>query len=65
MHDAAHDRNHEAPGRLGLGRGEALERLLPLIYDELRRIAGSEMRLERKEHTWQGMGTKHNESAMG
>lgn len=38
-------------GRLRDGDEEALERLMPLVYDELRRIARQRMRGERREHT--------------
>jgi len=35
------------------GDQEALDRLMPLVYDELRRIAGRYMNRERSEHTLQ------------
>ena len=35
------------------GSDEALERLMPIVYDELRRIAGSYMRKEPADHTLQ------------
>jgi len=35
------------------GRKEALDRLLPLVYDELRRIAARQLRRERPDHTLQ------------
>lgn len=35
------------------GRPEALERLLPLVHGELRRLAASYMRRERADHTLQ------------
>ena len=35
------------------GNEEALQRLMPLVYDELRRLAGRYMRTERREHTLQ------------
>lgn len=35
------------------GDEKALEQLMPLVYPELRRIAGSYLRRERKEHTLQ------------
>lgn len=34
------------------GNSEALDELLPLVYDELRRIARRRMRGERAGHTW-------------
>lgn len=33
------------------GDSEALQHLLPLVYDECRRIAGRQLRRERREHT--------------
>ncbi len=33
------------------GDDDALERLLPLLYDELKRLAGARMRGERSDHT--------------
>jgi RNA polymerase sigma factor (TIGR02999 family) len=35
------------------GNQEALDRLMPMVYDELRRLAGRYMRSERSEHTLQ------------
>ena len=35
------------------GRQEAMEQLLPLVYEELRRLAGSYFRRERSDHTLQ------------
>jgi RNA polymerase sigma factor (TIGR02999 family) len=35
------------------GREGALERLLPLVYDQLRRLAARQMRRERPDHTLQ------------
>ena len=35
------------------GDQQALDRLMPLVYDELRRIAGRYMKRERSEHTLQ------------
>jgi RNA polymerase sigma factor (TIGR02999 family) len=37
----------------------AAERLLPLIYDELRRLAARKMAEERKDHTWQATALVH------
>jgi len=37
--------------RWSRGEHDALEELLPLVYGELRRIAGRQMRGERREHT--------------
>ncbi len=39
--------------RLNGGDASALERLLPLVYDELRRLARSYLRRERPDHTLQ------------
>jgi hypothetical protein len=35
------------------GNQAALERLLPLVYDELRRLAGYQLQRERRAHTLQ------------
>ena len=35
------------------GNREALDELLPLVYDELRRVAGNQLRSERANHTLQ------------
>jgi len=35
------------------GKQEALDRLMPVVYDELRRLASRYMRSERREHTLQ------------
>ena len=35
------------------GNEEALKQLMPVVYDELRRLAGRYMRSERREHTLQ------------
>jgi RNA polymerase sigma factor (TIGR02999 family) len=51
----AHDRG-EVTGLLAevaLGRSDALDRLMPLVYGELRRIARNQMRGERPGHTLQ------------
>jgi RNA polymerase sigma factor (TIGR02999 family) len=41
------------------GDGEAPERLLPLVYDELRRLARGYMRNERADHTLQATALVH------
>jgi RNA polymerase sigma factor (TIGR02999 family) len=41
------------------GRPEALDRLLPQIYDELRRLASSYLRRERPDHTLQATALVH------
>jgi len=44
---------------LKLGRKDALDRLLPLVYRELRRVAGRAMRDERRGHTLQPTALVH------
>jgi RNA polymerase sigma factor (TIGR02999 family) len=39
--------------RWGDGSGQALEELMPLVYEELKRLAGSYLRRERPDHTLQ------------
>ena len=41
------------------GDAEALERLLPLVYGELRRIASIQLRRERADHTLAPTGLVH------
>lgn len=41
------------------GDEEALEKLLPLVYGELRRLAGSYLRNERSDHTLQPTALVH------
>src|SRR5579864_9476544 len=41
------------------GQPEALERLTPLVYDELRRLARNYMRGERSSHTLQATAVVH------
>src|ERR1700677_2525767 len=41
------------------GHPEALERLTPLVYDELRRLARGYMRAERSSHTLQATAVVH------
>jgi RNA polymerase sigma factor (TIGR02999 family) len=41
------------------GHPQALERLTPLVYDELRRLARSYMRAERGSHTLQATAVVH------
>ena len=43
----------------GADRREALERLLPVVYGELRRLAGAQMRHERPDHTLQTTALVH------
>jgi RNA polymerase sigma-70 factor (ECF subfamily) len=44
---------------LGKGNQEAASKLVPLVYDELRRIAERHMRLERPDHTLQATALVH------
>jgi len=44
---------------LRLGRKDALDRLLPLVYRELRRIAGNQMRNECRGHSLQPTALVH------
>jgi RNA polymerase sigma-70 factor (ECF subfamily) len=46
-------------GELKLGRKGALEKLMPLVYRELRRVAGHCMRNERPGHTLQPTALVH------
>ena len=41
------------------GDPSAAEKLLPLVYDELKRLAGSYMRRERADHTLQATALVH------
>lgn len=41
------------------GDRNATAKLLPLVYDELRRLAGAQMARERKEHTLQATALVH------
>jgi RNA polymerase sigma factor (TIGR02999 family) len=41
------------------GDDHALDRLVPLVYDELRRMARGQIRHEREGHTLQGTGLVH------
>src|SRR6185436_4774022 len=45
--------------QMGAGRKDALDRLLPIIYKELRRLAGHYMRHERPGHTLQPTALVH------
>jgi RNA polymerase sigma-70 factor, ECF subfamily len=38
---------------------EAASKLIPLVYTELRRLAGSYMRQERRDHTLQATAVVH------
>jgi RNA polymerase sigma factor (TIGR02999 family) len=41
------------------GQGQALERLTPLVYDQLLRLARRQLRTERQGHTLQGTALVH------
>src|SRR5690606_18316107 len=41
------------------GDAEALDRLVPLVYDELRRIARAQLRRERPDHTLNATALVH------
>ena len=49
----------ELLAELKFGRKDALDRLIPLVYRELRRIAGNQMRDERVGHTLQPTALVH------
>ena len=46
-------------GQVRSGHQEAMEQLLPLVYDELRRLAGGYFRRERSDHTLQPTALVH------
>jgi RNA polymerase sigma factor (TIGR02999 family) len=46
-------------GQFRAGNQDVAEQLVPLIYDELRRIAGAQMRRERPGHTLQATAVVH------
>jgi RNA polymerase sigma-70 factor (ECF subfamily) len=46
-------------GRIARGDDAAASKLIPLVYDELRRLAGGYMRRERKDHTLQATALVH------
>lgn len=45
----------------GIGRGDrsAEDRLMPVLYEELRKLAARSMRRERRSHTWQTTDLVH------
>jgi len=45
--------------RLKSGDRDALDRLMPLVHDELRRLAAAHMRRERSDHTLQATALAH------
>lgn len=46
-------------GEIEAGEPQAAEKLLPLVYDELRKLAAKKMANERKDHTLQGTALVH------
>src|SRR6202035_1105765 len=46
-------------GEIGRGQKQAINDLLPLVYDELRRLARASFRRERGEHTLQPTALVH------
>jgi len=46
-------------GEMAQGKPEAAEQLIPLVYDELRRLASRYMRREREDHTLQTTALVH------
>jgi RNA polymerase sigma factor (TIGR02999 family) len=46
-------------GELSKGKPEAADRLIPVVYDELRRLASHYMRREREGHTLQATALVH------
>jgi RNA polymerase sigma-70 factor, ECF subfamily len=46
-------------GELAQGKSEAADHLIPVVYHELRRLAGRYMRRERKDHTLQTTALVH------
>jgi RNA polymerase sigma factor (TIGR02999 family) len=63
MNEAAPDRPFAEVtlllSRLKAGDRSALDRLMPLVHDELRRLAGAHMRRERADHTLQATALAH------
>jgi hypothetical protein len=59
---AAHDVSPDVTGLLvawGAGDQSALDRLIPLVHHELRRLARRQMRRERRAHTLQTTALVH------
>jgi len=46
-------------GQLRAGNQDVAGQIVPLVYDELRRIAGAQMRRERPDHTLQATAVVH------
>jgi len=49
----------ELVAELGRGDRRAADRLLPLLYEELRRLAERAMKQERRDHSWQTTDLVH------
>jgi DNA-directed RNA polymerase specialized sigma24 family protein len=45
--------------RWNLGDREAMDRLMPIVYDELRRLAAGYLKGERRDHTLQPTALVH------
>lgn len=58
-HDPAHGAVTQLLRRWTDGDAQALNRLVPLVYDELRRLARRHLRHERAGHTLQSTGLVH------
>jgi hypothetical protein len=52
-------------GEIGSGKKDAMNQLLPLVYDELHRLARSYFRRERGEHTLQPTALVHEAYILG
>ena len=59
MHDHAATPVTELLVRWRAGDGDALESLIPLVYDEMRRLAHSYLRRERPDHTLESTALVH------
>ena len=59
MHDPIRDEATRLVQRLGQGDERAASELLPLVYDELRRIASGYLRREREGHTLEPTALVH------
>lgn len=59
MEKTSQERVTQILGRIADGHGSAARELLPLVYDELRRLASSYMRREAAGHTLQSTALVH------
>src|SRR5580704_13003135 len=59
MENRARDDVTALLGQLVKGDDDAASKLIPIVYDELRRLAAGYMRRERKEHTLQPTALVH------